>query len=802
MAIASLRSGDVVSVAAKVRVGPFPPHPASTFAHTKLTLCFIYRKLDSIRGDLVRRATTEGVETRETSRTAIVRLRMLDDVGNAARLWNAYRGARGGGVFFSKQNAVSGSNANALAIAKQAATSSRHAWRARVGALAQRSYRIAEPLLALHGVVLRELGDDEELVAHLAETASLARKAGEEEEGLRFIHQARALVARHMKSLPARTSRAQSQVPDTGLACVNDEDDPYGFARHAMSSPLARWRLEEAKLLWASGRDRMAIAAGRTLLEATSPGTMAFLRVSGSSAGVHPTRRGSGSSIGGAQSQQVGHQDVRFYEIACLISKWQGATRTESSKSVIETHASIVRGVNGVSVAARTGQLRLPPSSRNVPPGQGQMHRMLRRAHFRLAQFADNLYTQATARLSSPEWSLSEKLRARNEEELASLKLGRAQKRARLGQGGGNGAAGRDPKMTREEALAVEEEIRVLHRRIFPLEKQVLLDREETGKLKDDRVKWLLIALQAYRRCLEAGSTGGLGTTGASVPPGSYQGGSSMSSSGADQRVVFRIVDIWFSVCGSVDGFQQKTFGGNGLVEKVNEDVAKLVQRSNVPSWNFLPLSYQICGRLGTESVPGNEFSAVLRQLVDRMAGEHPYHVLYHVQALKRGDRVGGAGPLSESYSAPRQKIEAAKDVLECFARHSKHHGNMVSQMDVMIEAYIELARHTVDAGRGASDGSFQIPTACKKRALRDLDLVPIVTANVPVDPTMRYATGSFPSFVNFEDTCRLVGGINQPKLVNAFGSDGVAYKQLAKAGNDDLRQDAVGISHLPHSAD
>jgi ataxia telangiectasia mutated family protein len=427
---------------------------------------------------------------------------------------------------------------------------------------------------------------------------------------------------------------------------------------------------------------------------------------------------------------------------------------------------------------------------------------MLRRAHFRLAQFADNLYTQATARLSSPEWSLSEKLRARNEEELASLKLGRAQKRARLGQGGGNGAAGRDPKMTREEALAVEEEIRVLHRRIFPLEKQVLLDREETGKLKDDRVKWLLIALQAYRRCLEAGSTGGLGTTGVSVPPGSYQGGSSTSSSGADQRVVFRIVDIWFSVCGSVNGFQQKTFGGNGLVEKVNEDVAKLVQRSNVPSWNFLPLSYQICGRLGTESVPGNEFSAVLRQLVDRMAGEHPYHVLYHVQALKRGDRVGGAGPLSESYSAPRQKIEAAKDVLECFARHSKHHGNMVSQMDVMIEAYIELARHTVDAGRGASDGSFQIPTACKKRALRDLDLVPIVTANVPVDPTMRYATGSFPSFVNFEDTCRLVGGINQPKLVNAFGSDGVAYKQLAKAGNDDLRQDAVSISHLPHPAD
>ena len=89
-------------------------------------------------------------------------------------------------------------------------------------------------------------------------------------------------------------------------------------------------------------------------------------------------------------------------------------------------------------------------------------------------------------------------------------------------------------------------------------------------------------------------------------------------------------------MCGSVDGFQQKTFGGNGLVEKVNEDVAKLVQRSNVPSWNFLPLSYQICGRLGTESVPGNEFSAVLRQLVDRMAADFEGDEL-HVIGLLRG---------------------------------------------------------------------------------------------------------------------------------------------------------------------
>jgi hypothetical protein len=40
--------------------------------------------------------------------------------------------------------------------------------------------------------------------------------------------------------------------------------------------------------------------------------------------------------------------------------------------------------------------------------------------------------------------------------------------------------------------------------------------------------------------------------------------------------------------------------------------------------------------------------------------------------------------------------------------------------------------------------------------------------------------------------TCRVMNGINAPKLIECLGSDGQRYKQLAKSGNDDLRQDAV----------
>ena len=41
------------------------------------------------------------------------------------------------------------------------------------------------------------------------------------------------------------------------------------------------------------------------------------------------------------------------------------------------------------------------------------------------------------------------------------------------------------------------------------------------------------------------------------------------------------------------------------------------------------------------------------------------------------------------------------------------------------------------------------------------------------------------------------MNGINAPKVIECFGSDGNKYRQLAKSGNDDLRQDAV-CSSLP----
>ena len=161
-------------------------------------------------------------------------------------------------------------------MAAQATISLRDGWRRRMGSLASRNYRLSEPLLTLHGVILRGLGDDEGLAAHLAETASLARKAGYTAEGLRSVHQLRVLAAGAGAGAGAGVDASGGPGPKGGGGGGGGGGDESRWGLHPMSSPLARWRLEEAKLLWASDRSQMAMGLGKHLMESIISTSMLF----------------------------------------------------------------------------------------------------------------------------------------------------------------------------------------------------------------------------------------------------------------------------------------------------------------------------------------------------------------------------------------------------------------------------------------------------------------------------------------------------------------------------------------------
>ncbi|KAE8124229.1 hypothetical protein FH972_019134 [Carpinus fangiana] len=281
--------------------------------------------------------------------------------------------------------------------------------------------------------------------------------------------------------------------------------------------------------------------------------------------------------------------------------------------------------------------------------------------------------------------------------------------------------------------------------KIQELQKQLTMDKEEAEKLQDDRDNFLSLALEGYKRCLVIGDK-------------------------YDVRVVFRLVSLWFTL------FSRQNVV-NSMLSTINE----------VQSYKFIPLVYQIASRMGSSkdhSGP-NSFQFALVSLVKKMAIDHPYHTIFQLLALANGDRIKDKQRSRNSFVVDLDKKIAAEKLLE---ELSTYHGAIIRQMKQMVEIYIKLAE--LETRREDTNKKMTLPREI--RSLRQLELVPVVTATFPVDRSCQYHEGSFPYFKGLADSVMVMNGINAPKVVECLGSDGHKYRQLAKSGNDDLRQDAV----------
>ncbi|XP_022135092.1 serine/threonine-protein kinase ATM isoform X3 [Momordica charantia] len=281
--------------------------------------------------------------------------------------------------------------------------------------------------------------------------------------------------------------------------------------------------------------------------------------------------------------------------------------------------------------------------------------------------------------------------------------------------------------------------------KIQELQKQLSMDREEADKLQDDRDNFLSLALEGYKRCLEVGDK-------------------------YDVRVVFRLVSLWFSLSSS-----------QNVINNMRSTIVE------VQSYKFIPLVYQIASRMGCskDGQGTNNFQLALVSLVKKMAIDHPYHTILQLLALANGDRVKDKQRSRNSFIVDMDKKLAAEYLLKELL---SYHGALIRQVKQMVEIYIKLAE--LETRREDTNKRMTLPR--ELRSLRPLELIPVVTATFPVDRSCQYQEGSFPYFKGLGDTIKIMNGINAPKVIECEGSDGHRYRQLAKSGNDDLRQDAV----------
>ncbi|CAI5991615.1 unnamed protein product, partial [Closterium sp. NIES-65] len=697
--------------------------------------------------------------------------------------------------------------------AGQARHTELHTWQRQLAACGS-SFELQEPLLSCRGAYLRASGQHNALPLHLLEAASLCRKA-------RLLSQA-AVHVQHLKDA-CRALTACSHTPTTvphlpptsSAATASAEEGTWGVEGVAFCG-----RVEEAKLLALEGQQDMAVRLLQHLLRPDLPPHASQGSASPSAASAAVTT----AAVTTVAASCVPVSD-RVYTLG-LAAKWLGETRSISSRVVLNdylwravdltTHpptASHSASPSAAAAAAATA----PPSYASLPfannwhqqkqerqwkqqqqqqggyggqqggvreqggqggqggeQGQWQRRRQWGEVHFQMARYVDGLFLVLHTRLHSQQWRAAQDLTNHKRKELEEM-------------------------TKRLKASRREDERRVYGMKMMELQKQLSMDDQEAndlqvqpphlaipppchpsclpsaapstyhpwscGLLYDSRLYALLCragehdmylraALENYRNCLLAADTFNI------------QG-------------VFRLTALWFMLL------------NDATADAVNAEMLTTIQ--TVPSYKFLPLVYQMASRMSERDPHGSpplhpetpDFQSVLTTLVKRMADDHPLHTVPVLMALANGNRVRSSQRGRNLFVVDEDKIRAAKAVLGGMA---ERHKPMLDEMQQLMDLYIRLAE--MESSKEDLMRSKQLPR--NFRSVRDLLRVPVLTASVPVDRTCCYAPGSFPAFCGLKDSMRVMHGVNAPKVVECVGSDGRVYKQLAKSGNDDLRQDAV----------
>eukprot|EP01061_Rhynchopus_euleeides_P018518 TRINITY_DN30658_c0_g1_i1.p1 TRINITY_DN30658_c0_g1~~TRINITY_DN30658_c0_g1_i1.p1 ORF type:complete len:817 (+),score=321.73 TRINITY_DN30658_c0_g1_i1:209-2452(+) len=214
----------------------------------------------------------------------------------------------------------------------------------------------------------------------------------------------------------------------------------------------------------------------------------------------------------------------------------------------------------------------------------------------------------------------------------------------------------------------------------------------------------------------------------------------------------------------------------------------------------YIPLAYQLVSRLSlapaapagkgkAAAVQQSLFQSTLTVLVERLAREHPHHMLYHLSSLAHGAFIPETHKLSDVYIADEQKIGAAKAILAGL-RKSRSVAPILRELEALVQAYLEFAFYPLDKRQAKFGQPIPIGAGLKIAQLEALRNTVVTSCDVDVSPSGDYSAA--PRVQAFEKSFTTAGGINLPKIIRCLGSDGVWHKQLVKGATDDLRQDSV----------
>ncbi|KAJ9091940.1 hypothetical protein QFC20_007506 [Naganishia adeliensis] len=203
----------------------------------------------------------------------------------------------------------------------------------------------------------------------------------------------------------------------------------------------------------------------------------------------------------------------------------------------------------------------------------------------------------------------------------------------------------------------------------------------------------------------------------------------------------------------------------------LNDAIGKSLRA--VPSHKFAALVTQLAAHLD-ERDDNPDFQDVLRDVLEKLCADHPFHAMYGIITLTKGVNSG--------------RQQAAQEVLKKVQAQA-HRTLQIQKMELFAKVSIAWCRLKVNDNVA---NRFDVPWG----VLADLaDLhIPIPTQDLPFDFSSAYKPSpeSKIAYINrYERTYKLADGKSKPKIMECVAEDGRRFRQLFKR-NDDLRQDSV----------
>lgn len=366
-------------------------------------------------------------------------------------------------------------------------------------------------------------------------------------------------------------------------------------------------------------------------------------------------------------------------------------------------------------------------------------------AHSSLAKFYVKLFAVVKERVSSVEWAQGRQVIADRRAEYEECReIYRQRTRER-----------------KNNSAAVTESYKQLARHVSTLDRELAMDMREREAVEKSVSKYLCEALVHFGHVVT-------------------------KSWNMDEEQIFDIIHLWLE---------------NLSCEEVHPVMGDIIRRA--PSAKFVPLVYQLVSRLQRVSnditAPERDFQGQLADLIRKLCREHPFHSMPLLYSIIND--IKGAKHTTTRQMAVMDVVQQLKKDYSASLQHEK----LAEVMNTLLKAYINLANCNVDkytkGGRHRNirftelQGRSEDFSACMDKYLNVSDFAKsslpcVLTRHLKIQMDTDYSDA--PRVIGFKNTFSIPeSGISHPKIIDCLGSDGVAYRQLVKGG-DDTRQDAV----------